>query len=449
MFKISIAVYCSHTMYSEHTREHDDIFLGDTSTSVTSSGCVVSDGTYGKPDLNRYYFSNMGNNISAINRSNCVHMIRSKEFGSNFMNMIKAKFHTPETRGVFVVDYNYNYDGHGNTINSIYKFYSGMESNIEEHILKHVRGKSSKELLSTYSNGICEVRLIHFIPASKIEENGYLYDNTTDTVYCKNAVTKEIIHPFSKHILNKVEVESYVSSEPNKVLIDVIDNIASKIFYVNVAGAVYTIYSKVDRNKQDGIYFKTNISHATHKNLFIEFDKASEHGIYSTREEAISNSNVDKVIETRKLTNAMKQLEVTDKELTNKNSELEYKNKELEFKYKELETKNSELINKISILELELKINTGKKELEITKNSNDIMKLKIEAKMLTLKTKLELNKLTADMIRDRSSSYKEIIKHKIELAILENKLDIENNNNLYKLSDFLMKGAGVLINTFK
>lgn len=442
MFRVAVATFCSRTMFSEHTREHDDIFLGDTSKSVTSSGCVVSDGTYGKPDLNRYYFSNMGNNISAINRSNCIHMIRSKEFGINFMNMIKAKFHTTETRGIFVVDYNNSYDGHGNVINHLYQFYSGEGSNIEEHLLKHVRAKSSRELISTYSNGVCEIRLIHFIPASKIEENGYLYDNTTDALFCKNGITKDIIHPFSKHLLNKVEDDGKVVSEPNKVVIDVVDNISSRIFYLNVAGSVYAIYSKVDRNKQDGIYFKTNIAHAVHKDTFVEFANATEHGIFSTREEALSNCNIDKVIETQKLENAMKQLEVTSDELA-------FKNKELEYKYEELLTKNEELNKKIKLLELDLEVNVGKKELELVKNNNDILKLKAEATMLTMKTRVEIAKLTADMIKDRSSSYMAIVKHKIELAILENKLDAESNNNLHKLSDFLLKGASILINQFK
>ncbi len=442
MFIIKIATFCSTTTYSEERSGDDEVFRGKFKDLAV--GCVAEDPTYNNPDVKRYYFTNMKDRVSAIDRQGRVCTVRLKSIPLSILNTneMMKRFGVEDNEGVYVVDYTYNYDGYGHNLQDVVNWYSDVYPNMEEHILPHVRHKAVvKNVFTGSGNKIghddkfeFSVRLVHFIPAATIRDNNYIYDNTTDTVFACAMVDRNVMHPFSKAAMNKVEDQAYDLSEPNKVVIDVINNTTSCTVYTNIGGHVYTLNSRQDVNRTNGVYFKTNINLSTRQEEYIPFENCKEHGVYFTREEAYANCSMDKIIESKKITNVMKELE-------NKNKELTFRDSELEFKYAELTSKNKDLENKVISLNLELDVLRKKKELEV-------MKMNHEVKMLSFKTKMEVHKMIMDVSKDQIAYKKDIMKFNMETYLFMKKAGREESDNLFRLSDFILKGATALMNKF-
>jgi hypothetical protein len=184
------------------------------------------------------------------------------------------------------------------------------------------------------------------------------------------------------------------------------------------------------------------MSHSVNKNIFIPFEEAGNHGIYDDRIKAEHNSDTDKILELKKLNNQIL-------ELNTKNNEITFKEEELRFRIKELSVKNLEYINKITSLELELDIIKDKKELEQIKIKYDIAKSNFDIKMLDIKIKHDYLKFHIEVNKDKIGIVKEMFKYKLDLKLMENKFNAEESNNIFKLSDFILKGASIMINQFK
>lgn len=367
------------------------------------------------PDVRRFYFSTMGNDIVALGRNNIPICIRSKPSLNNYLlyndvlstidkKQENSKIHT----GIYIIDYITYYRDVRTPFDNMIKYFLSIPKNIDAKLARKIASEiNAKSMHGRFSLAQFTIKLIYFVSSEDIIKNGYIYSPDLDVCLCKNVVNGETLHPFSNNNSAPGELikhQTNVNPDVNQIVIEIIDNNKSEAYYINIGDKVHKLYSSKNINKHNNIKFTLQKNGTVYEDKYVELINHKDIGLYKTEEEADVAGSIEKKAELERS---------------------KYENKKLELELEKLNTDKLKLDHTVEVLKLELTQLKEKHTMDMTKKHLDfnqsVYKSTLEMGYYKIKEEIGLKSLIVKNINDQRSL---MLKEESEkLSMTNKKLD--------------------------
>lgn len=275
-------------------------------------------------------------------------------------------------------------------IENMIEYYSGAElrciANSKENMEMCL---SIRKRLQGYRFPI-EIKVMHLINLSKAKGTKKLYLPNLNMVLYTDEISVRDTHPL-KHYVGDVVAKKLLSpSGAYQIVIKIIDNDnPDKIYYTKIFGEVCRIQSKTNLLESNSVKIVRLLDNLEIENKIIrDFEELKDHGIYNSKTECEHSTNIDKILEMKKIELSIEKLDMD-------------KTKNL--------LEHSHNLKKIELENRKIKFEDNKLKVEYVKLDNDILKMAVELKVMTIKLTQAMNGSSNNSLSSTLSNSKNIL----------------------------------------
>jgi hypothetical protein len=385
--------------FNKQCDKNDIVFNGYTARGIRNDS-ILDDVHYGRQDHEMYCFSTMGKGLHAMYPNNMATPIRDKPNlnGQHMTNILWSKLDKTSSRnGVYIIEYYTIHNDQSGGITPLIDYYLNTTKLINNLDIQ----KELNDALATRKGKLVpldmKLRIITFVEEADILKHTNIYVPGANIVVCKGNLNM-VSHPTSNYASDAVSTVDKADSN-NVIYIDIIDNENHSPYFIKIGNDVHKILSVKDSSKQDGCFMviKKNGAYSA-DTISCGLDNLQEIGIHTSYNDALSDGNVAKLTEIKKIELEHNKIQLEYKKLEHEMEKMKREMEHLREKHAmEIEKKSLELLLMEEKALLDALILTSKFVLDTTqariKHSYDMNKARVDGYTKLLTTSAVLFKL--------------------------------------------------------
>lgn len=274
----------------------NDIIFRSSNNFNTNIRHIQEDRDFNSPDKKQFIFSTHDTESYVVHSNNLITPIRYKpSLRDSHVSSIFDKENRPDI-GIFVIDYYNYYKNSSSNMDNVIQYY--LDGYGDNSLDIDIRSIISNELQLIPGNNLpaeIKIRIISYVPITELHKHKYIYLPTSGILVCSGNLRDVVAHPVNNPDIIPTDITANIS-------IDIVDNDNNIIpYYVKIGNEVHKLFSRKDVTKENGCRLTIDKNGVKSLTNNIEIKSLKSVGIYTSTEEALTEGDIGKYSELRKI----------------------------------------------------------------------------------------------------------------------------------------------------